>query len=279
MNRIFTVALLLLTCAAVNLIPAVSAAHGAIYLGQEDYSTWSLYGDATFNTTTDNSLIYQNIALTSPGVADSAGAAFAPAPLTIDLDQPFSFSFPFFISPGTVARGDGLTFVLASTPGIGTGGSGLGYEGLDGVAFAIDTFDFGTPDPVSPSLQILMGGSVDPVAFTETGLGDDIWSTFANGHLQWNATVSYTPSGNNDQLGTLTGSIQQPAFPGYDGLPISVSAPVDLSVLGTDVYYGFTAGNGLADDGHTVTSVVPEPASLALLAAGSLSLLRRRRAA
>ncbi|MFA7236041.1 MAG: PEP-CTERM sorting domain-containing protein [Phycisphaeraceae bacterium] len=294
MNRVFTAALLLLVFTAANLPPAVSAAQGAIDLGQEDYSTWSLYGSATLNTTTYNSLIYQNIVLTSPGVADSAGAAFAPAPLTIDLNQPFSFRFPFYISPGTVVRGDGLTFVLAGTPRVGNGGSGLGYETLNGVAFAVDTFDFGSPDPVSPSLQILTGGSVDPVAFTETGLGDDIWYTFANEHFQWNAIVSYTPSGNNDQLGTLTGSIQQPAFPGYDGLPISVSAPVDLSLLGTDVfdpdtnaylysslYYGFTAGNGLADDGHFVTSVIPipEPASLALLAAGSLSLLRRRRAA
>ena len=40
------------------------------------------------------------------------------------------------------------------------------------------------------------------------------------------------------------------------------------------VYFGFAAGNGLADDGHFITSAapVPEPSTYAMLAAG-LALL------
>lgn len=276
--------LLLATLLTASLLSGAGLAKGDIYLGQEDYSTWTLHGTATYSTITTQGYLYRDIQLTTAGIGGSAGAAFAPAPLTVDLNQPFSISFPFQISPGTVARGDGMTFVLASAAGVGSGGSGLGYEGLNGVAFAIDTFDFGTPEPVSPSLQILTGGSVTPVASTETELGDNIWSgdpPYAP--YQWFGTVSYTPSGNSDQLGTLTGSIWQPAFGTYDGLEISVSAPVDMSALGGDVfdpdtnaylgrslYYGFTAGNGLADDGHMVTSAVavPEPASMVILLAG-----------
>ncbi len=283
--------LLLATLLLGSLGSVADVARGDIYLGQEDYSTWTLYGSATYNTFTTPSYLYRDIRLTTDGTGDSAGAAFAPAPLTIDLNQPFSISFPFQISPGTVARGDGLTFVLASTPGVGSGGSGLGYEGLDGVAFAVDTFDFGAPEPVSPSLQILTGGSVTPVASAETELGDDIWS--GNPPLapyQWIGTVSYTPSGNSDQLGTLTGSIWQPPFGPHSGT-YSVSAPVDMSTLGSDVFdpdtnaymgrslfYGFTASNGLADDGHMVTSAVPipEPACFTLLGLGGLITIGRR---
>lgn len=286
--------LLLATLLMGSLISVSGVARGGIYLGQEDYSTWTLHGSATYSTFTTPSYIYRDIQLTTAGTGGSAGAAFAPAPLTVDLNQPFSISFPFQISPGTVARGDGLTFVLASTPGVGSGGSGLGYEGLNGVAFAVDTFDFGAPDPVSPSLQILTGGSATPVASTETGLGDNIWSGDPpRAPYQWIGTVSYTPSGNSDQLGTLTGSIWQPPFGSYSGT-YSVSAPVDMSTLGSDVfdpdtnaylgrslYYGFTAGNGLADDGHMVTSAVavPEPATMSLLALGVVAMLRRRMAA
>ena len=226
------------------------------------------------NFTPGNGFTYSNLVLTTPSTGGLAGAGFEPVGLTIDFDQAFSFNFNFFIAAGTVVRGDGLTFTLAGTPGVGHAGSGLGYEGLgaDSVAFAVDTFHF-SGDPVSPSLQILQGGSVTPLAFTETGLGDSIRDPL----WQWRATVSYTPSGNSDHQGTLTASILRPDFGSF-----AVSAAVDLSSLANNpVYYGFTASNGLADDGHYVTSAVavPEPGSWALLLAGlvGVRLLTRRR--
>lgn len=177
-------------------------------------------------------------------------------------------------------RGDGLTFTLSDAPGVGGGGSDLGYGGLSpiSVAFAIDTFNF-SEEAISPSLQILQHGSSDPLAVTETGLGDAI----RDPDFQWLARVLYTPSGNEDQKGTLEGTIEH-----FNLGMFSVSALVDLSTFGEPidgghlVFFGFTASNGAATDGHYVTSAepapVPVPAALWLLgsALGGLGVLRRR---
>jgi hypothetical protein len=199
------------------------------------------------------------------------------------------------MAPGVDTQGDGMTFVLtpddpSDGSGLGTGGSDLGYGGSSGssVAFAIDTFHFET-EPVSPSIQILRDGSVTPVAVTETGLSD-IRDT---SYYQWQGHLAYEPSGDDDETGTLTGSITQ--FVG--NLIFSVSTSIDWSdvgdavfdaetdeYLGRQLYYGFTAGNGLADDGHfvssTTASVVPLPAAGWLLGTGVAALFgfaRRRR--
>ena len=256
--------LLLSIFLGIGLVPVVSAAQGVnLTSGFTDFTTWNLYGSATAsNFTPGNGFTYSELRLTYPGVAGSAGAGFAPDSLTLDFNQAFSFDFNFFIPAGTVLRGDGMTFTLTDTPGLGGAGSGLGYEGFTGasIAFAIDTFHF-EGEPVSPSLQILQSGSTTPLAYTETGLGDDV----RDAGWQWRATVDFTPSGNDDEMGTLTGSITRPDFGTF-----SVSADVNLSGLGHTVYYGFTASNGLADDGHFVTSAVPvpEPETWAMLLAG-----------
>jgi hypothetical protein len=207
----------------------------------------------------------------------------------MDFNQAFRFDFHFQISAGNdQLRGDGLTFAMSSAPFLGNAGSGLGYENApaSSVAFAIDTFHFG-PDPtgsggepVSPSLQILQGGNVTPLAATETGMGDSIRDRY----YQWYATVNYTPTGNN--AGTLIGYIENLNFPGNDSYTsFAVSAVVDFGALGMadkPVYYGFTASNGLATDAHMVTSAVPvpEPETYAMMLAG-LGLLgfsaRRRK--
>jgi len=166
-----------------------------------------------------------------------------------------------------------LTFTLTDATGVGGSGSGLGYDGLSShsVAFAIDTFHLGG-EPVSPSLQILSGGSVSPLASMETGLGD----TIRDPDYQWYASLHYTPSGNDDNAGVLTGDIHHLNLGTF-----SVSAQVDfnqLGLVGVPVFYGFTAANGAASDGHYVTSAmavaVPEPGSWALILAG-LALVGR----
>jgi len=279
--------------AALMALGLVSGAHAAqgvsLNSGFTDFTTWNLFGSATaINETPGNGFTYSTLRLTAPGAGGSAGAGFAPSAITLDFNQAFTFDFHFFIPPGSVVRGDGLTFTLAGTAGLGNGGSGLGYEGLGdsySVAFAVDTFHV-TGDPVSPSLQILQAGSVAPLAFTETGLGDGI----RDQNFQLRAIVDYAPSGSNDETGTLTGSIFLP-FQSF-----SVSALVDLNALGPvvfdpqsgdpighSVFYGFTAANGLADDGHFITSgvalPVPEPSTYAMLLAGlvMLGFMARRR--
>ncbi len=236
--------------------------------GFTDFTTWTTYGSAVAqNTTPGNGFMYSDLILTLPGTGGQGGAGYAPNTLNIDFNQAFSFSFHFFIPASDQLRGDGMTFVLSDAPGLGGAGSGLGYEGLSSasVAFAIDTFHF-DGEPVSPSLQILAGGSVTPLAATETGLGD----TIRDPNFQWTATVHYLPSGNDDQTGTLTGTIDHLNLGSF-----SVGASVDFSGLaGLPVYYGFTASNGLATDGHFVTSAVPvpEPQSWMLMLAGGLLL-------
>ncbi|WP_457390347.1 PEP-CTERM sorting domain-containing protein [Roseateles sp. P5_E1] len=247
--------------------------------GFTDFTSWSLYGSATAsNTTPGNGFTYSDLMLTAPGVGGQGGAGFAPNALTLDFNQAFAFDFHFFIPVSQGLRGDGLTFTLSDTAGVGGAGSGLGYDGLSpaSVAFAIDTFHF-NGEPVSPSLQILSGGSVAPLAATETGLGD----TIRDPDFQWYASVQYTPSGLNDNAGMLTGTIEHLNLGIY-----TVSAQVSfdqLGLVGTPVFYGFTAANGLATDGHFLTSAVPvpEPGSGALILAGlaCLAMLARRRRA
>jgi Bacterial lectin/PEP-CTERM motif len=245
--------------------------------GYTDFTTWSLHGSAAAqNFTPGNGFAYSNLVLTSPGTGGQGGAGFAPTALMLDFNQAFSFDFHFFIPVSQDLRGDGLTFTLSDATGVGNAGSGLGYEAISpaSVAFAIDTFHF-DGEPVSPSLQILAGSSVTPLAFTETGLGDAI----RDPDFQWYASVQYTPSGNDDNAGMLTGNITHLNLGSF-----SVSAEVSfdqLGLVGVPVFYGFTAANGAANDGHFVTSAVPvpEPGSWAMILAGlaCLGLIAQRR--
>lgn len=261
-----------------SLLPVASASAQGVSLatGFTDFTSWNLYGSATAaNQTPGNGFTYSALSLTQ-GAGGEAGSGFAPVAITLDYNQAFTFDFHFFIPVSTELRGDGLTFTLAGAPGVGGGGSGLGYEGLgsNSVAFAIDTFHF-DGEPESPSLQILAGGSVDPLASTETGLGD----TIRDPNSQWYALVEYTPSGLDDNAGTFMGTIAH-----IDLGTFSVSAPVDflaLGMMGNEVYYGFTAGNGLAVDAHIITSAVPvpEPETYGMLLAGLglMGFVARRR--
>jgi hypothetical protein len=252
-------------------------------VGPTDYTTWSLFGSATAqNATPGNGFTYSVLNLTSPGVGDQSGAGFAPTGLALDFNQAFRFDFnwyiPVVLNPGL--RGDGMTLTLTDAPGLGTGGSGLGYEGQSAhsVAFAIDTFHF-DGEPVSPSVQILSGGSVTPLAAVETGLGDSI----RDPNFQWFGSLAFTPSGLGDNTGLLTGNINHLNLGSF-----SVQAGVDfnaLNLVGQTVYFGFTASNGLATDGHATSwgaaVPVPEPQTYVLMLAGLAALgqlVRRRRA-
>jgi hypothetical protein len=257
--------LILSSFLAAGIVTAAHAQQGvSLATGFTDFTTWTLAGSATAqNDTPGNGFTFSNLILTSSGSGGQAGSGFAPVALTMDFNQSFSFDFHFFIPVSANLRGDGLTFTLSDAAFLGNGGSGLGYEGgsANSVAFAIDTFHF-DGEPVSPSLQILQAGSVTPLASFETGLGDSI----RDPDFQWYASLNYTPSGFSDQSGSLTGNISH-----FNLGNFSVSATVDFSALaGKPVVYGFTAGNGLATDGHFVTSAVPvpEPETYAMLLAG-----------
>ncbi|MCE2915591.1 MAG: PEP-CTERM sorting domain-containing protein [Rubrivivax sp.] len=242
-----------------------------------DFTGWSTFGSASTETfAPGNGFIYSLLTLTQTGTGDQAGSGFAQEALALDFNQSFRFAFNWYIPvyDNIGLRGDGLTFVLATAPGLGGGGSDLGYGGLSGpsVAFAIDTFNF-DDEAQSPSVQILSNGSTTPLAVTETGLGDDI----RDPNFQWFAEFVYTPSGDSNNTGTLLGTIWHINLGSF-----SVETAVDFAALdmaGAPIYYGFTAGNGAAIDGHIITSAVPipEPGTWALMLAGMAVLGFRAR--
>lgn len=275
----------LILCGAIAAFGLTAQAQQGVDLTDQshnpDFTTWTLYGSAQAESfTPGNGFTYSVLNLTQAGIGGLAGAGWAPQTLALDFNTAFSFRFNFNIhnDPSEV-RGDGLTLVLADATGLGGGGSDLGYGGLSSasVAFAVDTFHF-DGEPVSPSVQILGGGSSTPLAFTETGLGDAI----RNATYAFTGELVYAPSGNGDNAGMLTGTLSNLLLGSF-----SVQAQVDfaaLGLVGQPVYYGFTAGNGLATDGQTIQwgapAPVPEPAGWAMLLMGLLtvaSLARRRR--
>lgn len=263
---------------AAALAPAARAQQTLDLLaGPVDYTTWTLQGSATAqNVLGGNGFAYSLLSLTQPGTGDQAGAAHAPQTLAWDFNQAFDIRFNWYLQEpqGGGLRGDGMTFVLTTEPGLGQGGSGLGYDGTGSasVAWAIDTFHF-DGEPVSPSLQILAGGNVTPLAFTETGLGD----TIRDPNYQWFGGLAFAPSGLDDGRGLLTASMSH-----IDLGSFSVSTEVDFAALGmtgVPVHYGFTASNGLATDGHATSfgAPVPEPQTWAMLVAGLAALAWRAR--
>ncbi len=267
-------------CLAATLSLAAQAQQGVdLTQGFTDFRTWTLAGDASATyDVPGNGFVYSSLSLTLADGLGSAGAGWAPEALMLDFNQPFAFAYTFFIAVSPELRGDGFSFVLAADGGqVGGTGSDLGYGGLGGpsLAFAVDTFNF-DDEPASPSLQILSGGSIVPLAATETGLGDAI----RDPDYQWFGIVEYTPSGLDDATGVLTGRIEHLNLGSF-----SVQATVDFAALGLQgvpVFWGFTGANGAAQDRHFITSAapVPEPGALTLMALGLAAsgfIARRRR--
>lgn len=233
-----------------------------------DFSSWSLLGSATATTFDGgNGFVYSTLALTQFGSGEQAGAAFAPERVALDFNLPFRFAWTWFIPvyDNIGLRGDGFAFVLSNSATLGGAGSGLGYEGQDAssIAFAVDTFNF-SGEPQSPSIQLLSGGSVTPLAATETGLGD----TIRDVDFSWFGELVFTPSGNGDSAGTLLGTITHATLGSF-----SVASTIDFNALAMDdrlLYFGFAGANGLAADGHVILSAaaIPEPGTWAMMLAG-----------
>lgn len=181
-------------------------------------------------------------------------------------------AFEAWFSFSVISEGDGLVFALQSDPdganALGGGGSSMGINGVDPyVAVIIDSFSDHNKD-----LRIdTTGATVQATADVDRHLYQD---TNADG------------SGETAYL-----------WVDYDGTTLSVffsdtnvkpassvmSADIDLAaLLGDSAFVGFTSATGGADATHRVNAfeftVIPEPATLALLAFGGALLLPRKAA-
>jgi hypothetical protein len=246
-----------------------------------------------------------NATLTTAGITNSGGAAWADNAIALDPALNFTSDFNFSIDPATGAKnaGNGFAFVLAPETDASILGSSSSNLGVGPTAGAFPTLqvDFSpfankgnnpvySTNPLSyysnlvyvttggsavvnaaapSSWSVVSGapqcGSVTPISSA---------SCLANGSL-WNAHISYAN-------GMLTVSIN-------DGGPVTtLSYAINLASYFTgytSLAAGFTASSGTLTETTNIANwglSVPEPASLAAFGAGlaALGLVRfRRRAA
>jgi hypothetical protein len=246
---------------------AIAGFAGAAIAAPVDLASMSNNGSA--------GMVGADLQLTPP--ANSlAGSAFLTTSTAIDATTTFSAFFEFSISnPGGGA--DGIVFTVqnagAGAATIGGGGGGIGYLGIaPSIGVEFDTWSNGAIDNNSENhVGINLAGDLASVALASPTF--DLESNTAH-RFAW---VDYDGA-------TLSAFVAETNMKPGAAL---VSAMVDLTALGSQAYFGFTAGTGGANADHRIhafdlsidsTAVVPLPAALPLLAAGlgALGLFARR---
>lgn len=204
---------------AVATVPAVPA-------------NWQLNGSATVPAGTGT------IQLTPAATQFVAGSAFYTAPVaTADLAASFSAQ----LGGGTGA--DGLTFSLIdatknTATSLGSGGGGLGLDGLSGLGVVLDTY---------PSAQA--GNSSNYVAIatgTDNGTGSPTY-------LAW-APVPAPLDNTGPHAVTVT--VISGVITVYVDAAKLLSYTPAAGLIPASAYAGFTAGNGLKTDLHQVGNIV-----------------------
>ncbi|WP_052438994.1 choice-of-anchor D domain-containing protein [Streptacidiphilus jiangxiensis] len=182
---------------------------------------WVTNGSATMSGTT--------LVLT-PAKAGQTGSAFQS---TAVPSGALSASFTATIGGGSGA--DGMTFAMldsskSTAKALGTGGAGLGWLGLPGVAVALDTHK-NANNPSGNFVAVTVSAS--------------------NGNLVWSSTSSAIPNLRGGPVAvtvTVSGGKVLVSVAGKQ--VISASVPVPPNVL-----VGFTAGTGSLTDSHAVSGV------------------------
>ncbi len=249
-----------------GLLGLSSSAHAGVYnywfegleWGSPD---WTMVGNAFYAD--DGALTpSKRLRLTSAGNGQ-VGASW----LNADLLSPGQ-DWNVFMRGQVTYRGgggaDGMGFIW-QTDGLG---ANPGFEGggLSGafLAFSLDSWQ-NAGEAFGNALEIhSSGGQIAALDIGDALERDDFF----------NLTVNY-----DDPTNTLSVTFDSDAL-----APVTGSWNVDLTALfgpGARAYVGFAGNTGGANENHdvlqTFITAVPEPASLALLAAGVLPVLRRRR--
>ncbi len=235
------------------LAAAATAALPGVALADVSYAF--VFGDPSDSTHVGSS-IHSDGALRLTTDSDQAGAFWHQVPQRVDSGFVTTFNFQIEPGPGNVVRGDGFAFVIQpnSDAELGAGGSGIGYDGISSsLAIEIDTFAFSGEVPAAhvavhtQGLSPNSSGDTAAVAAVELStLGISI-SDFQNIKV----TIQYIPDD-----GTTPAHLDV-----YFENQLVLTTNVDLTDIGGEditnageAYVGFTAGTGLADSSHVITS-------------------------
>jgi hypothetical protein len=137
-------------------------------------------------------------------------------------------------------------------------------------------FGWWEPEIIEGSDQIQDGGAMvgyalcDMYARIKLLGGDDAWERL-KGFLAWEEDAAVIDSGAVSLASGAVLGLNEPI--GFDELLIGAFSTFELAEAAT----GATLNHHLAIDNLVVDLTIPEPASISLLALGTLFLLRRRR--
>jgi hypothetical protein len=305
-------------CAAIAVLFSPLAAWAAVLFSYSNFSSTTgltLIGNAATTTTTDGTVLRL-----TPAASTQAGAAYSTTAVALGSNATFSTQFQFRLtSPGGVDPADGITFVIANSPGgLGSSGFGMGYAGSSANSLAIefDTYNnsiaagglgaFPAEPNSSNHVAIDIGGALTNT--NATNVYGNASCGFAGGTPAQNPNTAPGCMSNGDLWtvkmsydgAKLTITLSDPAegstFTAMNAYPINIA-----SILGTNTaYVGFTASSGAGWENqdivnwtfsNTATLTGPTgPASapalsdwglggLALILAGTGALTIRRRPA
>ena len=247
----------LVLCAAMAAMSA-SVARADIHYSDFSSTTGLNLGGAAHQSDT-------SLRLTTSGTSWTGGDAWYSAKQSVGSG--FTTDFTFQITSPTNGGADGFAFVLQNQSATAAGSSGAEhYNGVQpSLVIEFDTYNDGggQNDNDDNHISIQYGGTYSPSNSLGYAALTDLGIDLSDGSVH-TAAISYLSN-------TLTVTV--------DGISVLTVSSLDLSsYLGdsNNAWAGFTAGVGAASENHDILSwsltTVPEPGTLAMLAAGLVGL-------